>query len=205
MKIKNWKLKIYSMSNDLIKHLRELTGAGILDVKQALVDANGDKDKAIEILRKKGVVKLGKKAERTAREGIIVSYIHPGAKLGVLLELNCETDFVARTDDFKNLAKELAMHIAATNPVYVSIGDVPADVVEKEKEIYRSEAAGKPATALDKIIEGKLAKFYEEVCLAEQPFIKNPEIKIRDLIAETAGKVGENVVVRRFARFVLGS
>lgn len=193
------------MNNDIIKQLREQTGAGILDIKAALTEADGDKNKAIEILRKKGAVKMGKKEGRAAKEGVVASYIHPGSRIGVLLELNCETDFVARTEDFKLLAKELALHIAAAGPLYVSVADVPAEVIEKEKEIYKAEAKGKPKEVVEKMLEGKLTKFYEEVCLMEQSFVKNPELKIKQLIADAVGKIGENVVVKKFARFVLGN
>lgn len=193
------------MTHDLIKELRELTGAGIMDIKSALTEAEGDKNKAVEILRKKGALKMSKKAERAAKEGIIASYIHPGGRVGVLLELNCETDFVARTEDFILLAKELALHIAAASPLYVAVSDVPSEMIEKEKEIYKAEAKRKPKEAVEKILEGKLAKFYEEACLMEQPFVKNPDIKVKELIADAVGKIGENVVVRRFSRFVLGN
>lgn len=208
--------------NDLIKNLREQTGAGILDVKQALDEAKGDKKKAVEILRKKGAVKMGKKADRAAKEGLVEAYIHPGGKLGVLLELNCETDFVARTEDFQRLARELALHIAASNPLYVSKDEVPGEVVEKEKEIFKESAsapsvakatAGKKATAdkqlsdeiLNKVLEGKINKYFEEVCLLEQPYVKNPDIKIKQVIADAAAKMGENIQIRRFVRFMLGN
>lgn len=193
--------------NNLIKQLREQTGAGIMDIKEAINEAGGDKQKAVEILRKKGALKMGRKAERVAKEGIVTSYIHPGGRVGILLELNCETDFVARTEDFKNLAKELALHIAGANPLYVSKEDVPAEVVEKEKEIFKAEfaAGGKPKNVVEKILEGRINKFYDEVCLLEQPYIKNPGIKVKDLIAEAVAKMGENVQVRRFSRFVLGN
>lgn len=192
---------------ELLKELRELTGAGIADVKSALDEANNDKEKAIEILRKKGQSKVLKKADRVAKEGIVESYIHAGGKVGVLLELNTETDFVARTDDFKSLAKELALHIAASNPLYINISDVPAEVVEKEKEIYKEQAkdSGKGDAVVEKMIEGKLAKFYEETCLMEQGFVKEPEKKIKDLLSDSVAKLGENIVVRRFSRFHLGN
>lgn len=192
---------------ELIKELRDLTGAGMMDIKAALDEAGNDKEKAIEILRKKGQAKMSKKSDRVANEGIIESYIHAGGKVGVLLELNTETDFVALTDDFKNLAKELALHIAAANPLYVNISDVPAEVVEKEKEIYKEQAkeSGKPAEVVEKMIEGKLAKYFEESCLMEQAYIKEPEKKINVFIAEKAAKLGENVVVRRFTRYHLGN
>ncbi len=193
------------MSNDILKELRELTGAGILEIKRALAEAGNDKDKAIEILRKKGALKAGKKTDRIAKEGLVECYIHPGNRVGVLLEINCETDFVARTEDFKALAKDLALHIAAANPLYVSSAQVPEEIIEKEKEIYREQAKGKPEDVINKILEGKLAKYYEEACLLEQPFAKNPDVKIKDLVSQAAAKMGENVVVKRFARFALGN
>ncbi len=193
--------------NNLIKELREVTGAGMLDIKEALAESGDDKDKALELLRKKGVAKLSKKADRVAKEGLIESYIHGGGRIGVIVEVNCETDFVARTDDFKALAKELALHIAASNPLYVSQEDVPAEVIEKEREIYKEQAAGsgKPDDVVDKMIEGKLVKFYEEVCLLDQPYVKDPAKKISQLIADSTAKMGEKVQVSRFARFVLGN
>lgn len=195
------------MSKDLIKELRELTGAGMGDIKQALDEAGSDKEKAVEILRKKGALKLGKKAERAAKEGLVESYIHAGGRVGVLLELNCETDFVARTDDFKSLAKELALHVAAANPLFVNSTDVPEEVLEKEKEIYKEQAkeSGKPENVIEKMLEGKIQKYYEEACLMEQPYVKNPDIKIKQFIADAVAKMGENVVVKRFARFVIGN
>lgn len=193
------------MTHDLIKELRELTGAGMLEIKESLIESNNDKEKAIEILRKKGALKLGKKSDRSAKEGLIEAYVHPGSRIGVLLELNCETDFVARTGDFKALAKELAMHIAAANPLYITPNDVPMEVIEKEKEIYKEQSKEKASGVANKIIEGKLTKFYEEVCLLEQPFIKNPDIKIKVLLAEAVAKIGENIQVKRFSRFVLGN
>lgn len=193
------------MTHDLIKTLREQTGAGMLDIKSALEEAGGDTDKATEILRKKGVMKLGKKADRVAKEGLVEAYIHPGGRVGVLLELNCETDFVARTPDFMALAKNLALHIAGANPLYVSIEDAPDAVLEKEKEIYREELKGKPENVMEKILEGKLAKYFEETCLLEQAYVKNPDIKIKQLIADAVAKMGENVVVKKFSRFVLGN
>jgi elongation factor Ts len=191
--------------NNLIKELRELTGAGIVDVKEALTEAGDDRDKAMDILRKKGMAKLAKKADRVAKEGIVESYIHAGGRIGALVELNCETDFVARTDDFKNLAKELALHIAAANPLYVSREDVPEEVIAKELEIYKEQSVGKPAETMEKMIAGKLEKYFEESCLLEQPFVKDGNKKIQDLIAESTAKMGENVQVRRFARFQLGN
>jgi elongation factor Ts len=191
------------MDNELLKELRELTGAGMMDVKAALDEAAGDKDKAIEILRKKGQAKMGKKADRSANEGVIESYIH-GGKIGVLVEVNSETDFVSRTDDFKNLAKELSLHIAASNPLYVNKEDVPPEVIEKEKEIYKEQFAGK-ADMADKIIEGKLNKYFEEVCLMEQPYFRDPSVKVKEYVSNAVAKMGEKVVVRRFTRYVLGN
>lgn len=193
----------------LIKELRELTGAGIIDVKEALTEAGDDRDKALDILRKKGMAKLAKKADRVAKEGIVESYIHAGGRIGALVELNCETDFVARTEDFVTLAKELALHIAAANPLYISREDVPAEVAEKEMEIYKEQikeqSAGKPDDIIEKMLTGKLEKYYEESCLLEQPFVKDAGKKIADLIAESTAKMGENVQVRRFSRFHLGN
>ncbi len=191
--------------SNLIKEIREITGAGIMDVKEALQEAGNDKEQAMDLLRKKGIAKLAKKSDRLAKEGVVESYIHGGGRIGVLVELNCETDFVARTDDFKNLAKELALHIAASNPLYVSREDVPVEVIEKEKEIYKEQSQGKPEDVMVKMIEGKLVKYYEEVCLLEQSFVKDPDKKISDLIAQSTAKMGENVQVRRFARFMLGN
>lgn len=189
---------------ELIKQLREQTGAGMLDAKKALEEAGGDIEKAIDALRKSGAVKLAKKSERTANEGVVVSYVH-GTRIGVLVELNCETDFVARTDDFQNLAKEIAMHVAASAPQYVTKEAVPSDVLEREKAVYMEQIGDKPAEMAEKIVEGKLQKFYEENCLLEQAFVKNPDLKISDIINEAVTKLGENIQVKRFARFVLGS
>lgn len=191
---------------DLIKELREKTGAGVMDCKKALISANGDLDKAIEILRKEGIAVAEKKGARVAKEGRIESYIHPGSKIGVLVEINCETDFVARTDEFRNLAKEIAMQIAASSPRYISPSDVPQDVLDKEKEIYTTQARneGKPERVIDRIVEGRIEKFYQEVCLLEQSWIRDPEKRIKDLIHETIARLGENIVIRRFVRFELG-
>lgn len=193
------------MSHDLIKELREQTGAGIMDVKDALEEAGGDKDVAVEILRKKGLAKQAKKADRVANEGLIESYIHAGGRIGVLVEVNCETDFVARTDDFKNLVKEIALHIAAANPLYISSEDIPAEVIEKEKEIYKEQAGDKPADVVEKMLDGKLQKYLEEVCLLNQPYVKDGDKTIGELLGEATGKMGENIQVRRFARFMLGN
>ncbi len=196
------------ISPQAVKALREKTGAGMMDCKKALVETDGDEEKAIEILRKSGLAQAAKRAGREAGEGMIATYIHTGAKLGVMIELNCETDFVAKTDEFKQLAHNIAMHIAASNPIAVSREDIPAEIVDKEKEIYRAqiEASGKkkPPEVMEKIISGKLDKFFSENCLLEQPFVKDPDKTIRDLITETAAKLGENLVMRRFCRMQVG-
>lgn len=193
------------MDNNSLKELRESTGAGMLDVKAALEESGGDRDKAVEILRKKGQSKIAKKADRVAKEGIIESYIHAGGKIGVLVEVNCETDFVGRTDDFKNFAKEIALHIAAANPLYINISDIAPEIIEKEKEIYKEQVQGKPADITEKIVEGKLQKFYEEVCLMEQPFFREGDKKVKEVMSDTVAKMGENVVIRRFSRYLLGN
>jgi elongation factor Ts len=189
-----------------VKELREKTNAPMMDCKQALTESKGDVEGAIVILRKKGVATAAKKATRATSEGSVSSYIHAGGKIGVLLEVNCESDFVARTDDFKTLVHDIAMHIAATDPRFIRKEDVTADAFEKEKDIYRAQAAqtGKPAPVIEKIVEGKMAKFYEEVCLYEQPFIKDQTMTVSQLIATVIGKLGENISVRRFARFKVG-
>ncbi|MCX7759925.1 MAG: translation elongation factor Ts [Hydrogenothermaceae bacterium] len=190
----------------LVKTLREMTGAGMLECKAALEEANGDLEQAVEILRKKGVAKAAKKAGRETKEGLIHSYIHAGGRIGVLLELNCETDFVARNELFKELANEIALQIAAMKPQYVKREDIPREVVEKEGEIAREAAIaeGKPAHIAEKIAEGKLEKFYKEVCLYEQPFIKDDKKTVEELIKEYIAKIGENIQVRRFCRYELG-
>lgn len=194
-----------TISADMVKELRQKTGVGMMECKRALTESSGDFDKAVAILRQKGLASAYKKAGRAASEGIVGSYIHMD-RIGVLVEINCETDFVARTDDFRNMVKDIAMHIAAANPLYVSREDVPGDVIEKEKEIYRAQVAGKPPQVVEKIVEGKLEKFFSENCLLEQIFIKDPEQKLRvkDLVAEKIGKLGENIVIRRFVRFQVG-
>jgi elongation factor Ts len=187
------------------KGIREKTGAGLMDCKRVLTDSSGDMEKAIDMLRQKGLATAARKATRTASEGLISSYIHMD-KLGVLVEVNCETDFVARTDDFRNMVKDIAMHIAASNPSYVSREDVPQEVIGREKEIYRAQVVNKPPQVVEKILEGKLEKFYTDTCLLDQIFIKDPEgkKKIKDIITEKIAKLGENIVFRRFARFQLG-
>ncbi|HEX5430259.1 MAG TPA: translation elongation factor Ts [Patescibacteria group bacterium] len=191
-------------TTDDIKKLREATGAGMMAAKKALQEA-GDMDDAVAILRKKGHASLAKKSERTAKEGLVASYIHAGGKVGVLLELNCETDFVARNDEFKNLAQEIALHIAAAAPVYVSREAVPDEAHENEKNIYREQIKDKPEAMQEQIISGKLEKYFEMVCLLDQPYVRDPDRKVSDLIAETVAKLGENIQVRRFTRFVLGA
>jgi elongation factor Ts len=189
-----------------VKELREKTNAPMMDCKHALTESKGDIEGAIVILRKKGVATAAKKATRATSEGTVSSYIHAGGKIGVLVEVNCESDFVARTEDFKGLVHDVAMHIAATDPRYIRKEDVSADAFEKEKDIYRAQAAatGKPAPVIEKIVEGKMGKFYEEVCLYEQPFIKDQTMTVHQLIATVVGKLGENISVRRFARFKVG-
>ena len=189
-----------------VKELRDKTNAPMMDCKNALTEAKGDIEAAIVVLRKKGVATAAKKATRATSEGSVSSYIHAGGKIGVLVEVNCESDFVARTDDFKQLVHDVAMHIAATDPRFVRKEDVTPEAFEKEKEIYRAQAAatGKPATVIEKIVEGKMGKFYEEVCLLEQPFIKDQTVTVHQLIATVIGKLGENISVKRFARFKVG-
>jgi elongation factor Ts len=193
-----------NISTDDVKKLRETTGAGMMDAKKALQEA-GSFDEAVNLLRKKGHASLAKKSERTAKEGVIASYIHAGGKVGVLLELNCETDFVARNEEFQALAQEIALHIAATAPVYVSREQVPAAAADNEKNIYREQIKDKPAAMQDQIIAGKLEKYYEMVCLLDQPYVREPEKKVKDLIAEKVSKLGENIQVRRFTRFMVGA
>jgi elongation factor Ts len=189
-----------------VKELREKTGAPMMDCKQALTEAKGNLEEAVVLLRKKGVSVAAKKATRVTSEGSVASYIHAGGKIGVLVEVNCESDFVARTDDFKELVHDIAMHIAASDPRFVRKEDVTPEAFEREKDIYRAQAAatGKPPQVIEKIVAGKMEKFYEEVCLLEQPFIKDQAINISQLIAAKVGKLGENIAVRRFARFKVG-
>ena len=190
----------------MVKELREKSGAPMMDCKKALTEANGDLEQAIVVLRKRGMATAAKKATRTTSEGVVTSYIHAGGKIGVLLEVNCESDFVARTTEFQGLVHDIAMHIAAVDPRYVRKEDVTASDMEKERDIYRAQAAatGKPAPVIEKIVEGKMGKFYEEVRLLEQPFIKEQSVTITQLIATVIGKLGENISVRRFARFKVG-
>ena len=190
----------------LVKQLRDNSGAPMGDCLKALQESKGDMEEAFVILRKRGMASAAKKASRTTNEGAVGTYIHAGGKIGVLLEVNCESDFVARTEDFQELLKDIAMHIAATDPRYIRKEDVTAEDLDREKDIYRAQAAatGKPAPVIEKIVEGKMSKFYEEVCLLEQPFIKEQTMAIKDLIATKIGKLGENLSVRRFARFKVG-
>jgi len=195
-------------SAEQVKDLRERTGAGVMDCKAALEAAQGDLQGAVEYLRKKGLADAAKKSHRDARDGVVVSYIHPGSKIGVLVEVNCETDFVARTEDFQQLVKDIAMQVAAANPSYVAREEVPGAVVEKEREIYRQQMADqkKPPQVIDKIIEGKLEKFYAESCLMEQPFIRDAsgKTRLKDMVDQATSKMGERIVVKRFARFQVG-
>ena len=195
-----------NISAAMVKELRDKTGAPMMDCKQALTESKGDLEQAIVVLRKKGVATAAKKAARVTSEGNVASYIHAGGKIGVLVEVNCESDFVARTPDFQNLVHDIAMHIAASDPKFVRKEDVTPEAYEREKEIYRAQAAstGKPANVVEKIVEGKMSKFYEEVCLYDQPFIKDQTMSVSQLIAEKIGKLGENISVRRFARFKVG-
>jgi elongation factor Ts len=189
---------------DAIKKLREKTNAGIMDCKKALKEAGGDVAKAIEILRKKGVSLASKKASRTAKEGIIGSYVHLNHKIGVLVEVNCESDFVARNNDFRSFVKDISMQIAASHPRHISRDDVSAESIEKEKDIIRAQIKGKPENVVEKIVNGKLEKFYADMCLMEQPFIKDTNIKVTDYLTSMIAKIGENMVIRRFVRFQMG-
>lgn len=192
-------------AND-VKELRERTGAGMMDCKKALTETNGDIEKAIVFLREKGLAAAAKKAGRIATEGVVETYIHGGGRLGVMLELNCETDFVAKTDEFKELAKDIAMHIAAAKPEYLNAEEVPGEILEKEKDILKAQALneGKPEKIIEKMVEGRIAKFYKDVCLVDQPFVKDSDKTISQLITEKIAKIGENISIRRFVRFELG-
>ena len=195
-----------TISADQVKKLRDQTGAGMMECKAALTEANGDMEQAIALLRKRGLAQAAKRAGRTTAQGLIGSYIHLGGKIGVLVEVNCESDFVARTDDFQSLVKEVAMHIAAASPQYVKREDVPSDVLEREKDIYRGQMAkeNKPPQVMDKIIEGKLASFYSQVVLLDQPFVRDDKMTISQLVAQASAKTGENIQISRFARFRVG-
>lgn len=189
-----------------VKELRERTGAGMMDCKKALIEAEGNMEKAVDVLREKGLAAVAKKAGRIAAEGIVESYIHMGGRIGVLVEINCETDFVAKTDEFKEFARDIAMQIAAANPQYISKEEVSQGDIDKEKEILRAQALneGKPEKVVDKMVEGRISKYYKEVCLMEQPFIKNPDMTVTDLINEKTIKIGEKISIRRFARYAMG-
>ncbi len=194
------------ISAQTVKELRDKTGAGMMDCKGALTEAGGDMEKAIDFLRKKGISRAAKRAGRAANEGSIGSYIHMGGKIGVLVEVNCESDFVTRNEDFQTFIKDIAMHIAASFPQYLTEEEIPEAVINKEKEIYSAQAkdSGKPEKVIDKIVEGKLKKFYSEVCLLNQPYVKDPDINVSDYLKNVISTIGENIVIRRFARFQLG-
>jgi elongation factor Ts len=195
-----------TVSAESVKTLRARTGAGIMDCKEALAETNGDMEKAIEHLRKKGIATAQKRAARATSEGVVQSYIHLGGKIGVIVEVNCETDFVAKTDDFKEFAKNIAMHIAASRPLGIVPEDVPPAVVDKEKEIYRHQAKemGKPENMLEKIVEGKMSKFYKDSCLMQQPYVRDPNLSIADVLNDMIAKTGEKITINRFARFQIG-
>jgi elongation factor Ts len=188
----------------LVKQLRDKTNAGMMDCKKALVESDGDLAKAEDLLRKKGIASASKKASRSAKEGVVASYIHLQGKVGVLVEINCETDFVAKNDNFRDFVKDITLHIAAAHPLYVSRDQVPPSSVEREREIYRAQVTGKPANIVEKIVEGKIDKFYSGVCLLDQAFIKNPEQTIQELVSLKIAELGENIVIRRFARYAVG-
>ncbi|MCK4423730.1 MAG: translation elongation factor Ts [Candidatus Omnitrophica bacterium] len=193
-----------SISMDDIKKLRQKTSAGMLDCKEALSEAGGNIEKAIQILRKKGVEMASRKSSRVTKDGLIECYIHPGNKIGVLIEVNCETDFVSRNEEFKNLVKDLSMHIAAANPLYLDREEVPAEELEKEKEVMQDKLKGKPENIAEKIINGKLDKYYADVCLLEQGFVKDDKVKIKDFLNAAIAKTGENISIKRFIRYQLG-
>ena len=194
------------ISSELVKELREKTGVGIMACKNALQEAGDDINAAVEILRKKGIAKAQKREGRSASEGQVQAYVHMGGKIGVLVEVNCETDFSAKTDDFTSFTKNLAMHIAATNPIAISPEKLPTDTVEREKDIYRAQAldSGKPEKVVERIIEGKLKKFFTDVCLLNQPYVRDPDLTIQDILNELKAKTGENIIIKRFVRFQLG-
>ena len=195
-----------AISASVVKELRDMSGAGMMDCKKALTEASGNIEQAIDILRKSGAAKARKKSSRSTKEGIILPYIHPGSKLGVLIEINCETDFVAKTDDFQNLSKDIAMHIAASAPMSISREEIPSETLEREKAIYADQAkqSGKPENIIEKMIDGRLNKFYQENVLLEQTFVKDPDKTVQDLITDTVAKLGENIIISRFSRFQLG-
>lgn len=194
------------ITSALIKELREKTGAGMLNCKKALEETNGDIEKAIELLREKGLSAAAKKSDRIAAEGIVDSYIHLGGRIGVLVEVNCETDFVGKNEDFKSFVRDIAMHIAAANPLYISKEEVPEKVIEKEKSILKAQALneGKPENIVEKMVEGRIKKYYQEICLLEQPFIKDPDKTVEDIVKEQISRIGENIRIRRFVRYEMG-
>ncbi|MBV5306000.1 MAG: translation elongation factor Ts [Desulfobulbaceae bacterium] len=195
-----------NITSQMVKDLRDKTGAGMMDCKKALSENDGDMEKAIDFLRQKGLAVAAKRAGRATSEGVIETYIHAGGKLGVMVELNCETDFVAKTDGFREFARDVAMHIAAANPVSLSRSDVPEEIVERERQIYIQQAldSGKPENIVEKMVAGKVDRFLSEICLLEQKFVKNPDVSVQDMLTELIGKMGENVSVRRFSRFQVG-
>jgi len=195
-----------NITSQMVKDLRDKTGAGMMDCKKALGENDGDMEKAIDFLRQKGLAVAAKRAGRATSEGVVETYIHAGGKLGVMVELNCETDFVAKTDDFRQFARDVAMHIAAANPVSLSREDVPADIVERERQIYVQQAldTGKPANIVEKMVVGKIDRFLSEICLLDQQCVKNPDKTIQEMMTELVGKMGENISIRRFARFQVG-
>lgn len=194
------------ISAGMVKELRQKTGSGIMDCKKALAECGGDLEKALDFLRKKGLATARKRSGRETSEGVIESYIHMGGKIGVMVEVNCESDFVAKTDDFVNFARNIAMHIAAMNPVGLNPEDISSELVERERQIYREQALemGKPEKMLDKIVEGKVSKFYKDACLMSQPYVKDPKLTIADLLNEVIAKIGENIKIKRFVRYQLG-
>src|SRR5947199_6231282 len=192
------------IDSQLVKQLREKTNAGFMDCKRALVESGGDLEKAETILRTKGIASAGKNASRVTKEGIVASYIHLQGKVGVLVEVNCETDFVAKNENFRSFVKDITLHIAAAHPLYVSREDVPGKLIEAEREIYKAQVKGKPANVTEKIVDGKLDKFYSTVCLLEQGFIKNPDVTIKDLLSSKDAELGENLILRRFTRYLVG-
>jgi len=192
------------ISANLVKELREKTNAGMMDCKKALAEANGDLTLAEDILRKKGIASASKKASRAAKEGIVASYIHMQGKVGVLVEINCETDFVAKNDLFRDFVKDITLHIAASHPIYVSRDQVPETLLARERDVAAGQVQGKPANIVEKIVEGKIEKFYSTICLLEQAFIKNPEVSIQDLVKSKIAELGENIIVRRFTRYTVG-
>lgn len=195
-----------NITSQMVKDLRDKTSAGMMDCKKALIETDGDMEKAVDLLRKKGLAVAAKRAGRATSEGVIETYIHAGGKLGVMVELNCETDFVAKTDTFREFARDLAMHIAATNPVAITREDVPEDIISREKQIYIQQAldSGKPESIVEKMVTGKVEKFLAEICLLEQKFVKDPDQSIQDLLTDMVGKIGENITIKRFVRFQVG-